>query len=754
MKKSQQQAQQQQPQWPLRTMVDSNGNPTGGSQHDQWAYVWTPTGQPGQQPLAKYGPPSAQGPPQPGQLQHHQHQQSIGHCVTSRPSSLPPYLSQSWSDLQTNNCDYQGNYSARISGPSKPQYHLHAPHQLPHHLSVPLNNVRREADMKVQSWLKGIRFPEYTLLFVQAGYDLPTISRMTPEDLTAIGITKPAHRRKLKSEIQRLNIDDGIPNYRPDTMHEWLTLLRLEEYVDILCAQGYDTIDRVTELTWEDLEEIGIKKLGHEKRLMLAIKRIRDLKRHSGAVSISSSDSSSTSSVSSGSCPDVTRSLMVLANRFHQLNVSTSNFQAEEVVINTSALASPARQSSSQSTSPSSPGSTSCSSELKTFQPSPEQELVAVGKNASAVVQLHHHQQQQQHHQLHHSQHPNQALFQAPNNNNSLSSFQFAHEDLYGSTNSHQQMNYGTQRFNSCGQINVQNSNYGYNQSATASPMRGLNFRQSSSQSVNSESFPPPPPQAYLNDQLHEEIDDYQPTYGTVVRRTWDDHKSSSAERLPPLMPQSSFRSHLNESILSEGIYSSSLYDLPPPDPEPVPEEQLLPPPPPRPKSIFAAKWNETTNKSSLAGAASNSGSTATLTRSLSVKKPPPPPPVRTLTASLSRQNKVCEDSSTASSVKNNQPTQSVQPIVGVAYPQPQDSQASSSSNSSSSSALSRQQSASSEGQQDDAEKKEAAEEEERSSHVDKLRSFLELSPEDEKLMSAYEEFIEFSKKCGLDQFL
>ena len=44
---------------------------------------------------------------------------------------------------------------------------------------------------------------------------MPTISRMTPEDLNAIGITKPAHRKKLKAEISRLNISDGLPDYIP-----------------------------------------------------------------------------------------------------------------------------------------------------------------------------------------------------------------------------------------------------------------------------------------------------------------------------------------------------------------------------------------------------------------------------------------------------------------------------------------------------------------------------------------------------------
>ncbi|GFS59152.1 caskin-1, partial [Nephila pilipes] len=96
-------------------------------------------------------------------------------------------------------------------------------------------------------------------------------------DLTAIGITKPNHRRKLKAEIAKLNISDGIPEYKPDSLLEWLELLRLEEYFDTLCQQNYNTIDKVTDLTWEDLEDIGIQKLGHQKRILLAIKRIEDI---------------------------------------------------------------------------------------------------------------------------------------------------------------------------------------------------------------------------------------------------------------------------------------------------------------------------------------------------------------------------------------------------------------------------------------------------------------------------------------------
>ena len=83
---------------------------------------------------------------------------------------------------------------------------------------------------------------EYFHLFRAAGYDMPTISRMTPEDLTAIGIKKPHHRKRLKSEIGRLNIGDGLPGYLPASLEEWLRLLRLEEYGPQLRAQGYHTV--------------------------------------------------------------------------------------------------------------------------------------------------------------------------------------------------------------------------------------------------------------------------------------------------------------------------------------------------------------------------------------------------------------------------------------------------------------------------------------------------------------------------------
>ncbi len=43
---------------------------------------------------------------------------------------------------------------------------------------------------------------------------------------------------------------------------QWLHLLSLGEYYHTLVQQGYSNIDDITDITWEDLEEVGIQRLG------------------------------------------------------------------------------------------------------------------------------------------------------------------------------------------------------------------------------------------------------------------------------------------------------------------------------------------------------------------------------------------------------------------------------------------------------------------------------------------------------------
>ncbi|KAL5287761.1 hypothetical protein ACFFRR_008562 [Megaselia abdita] len=129
----------------------------------------------------------------------------------------------------------------------------------------------------ILDWLIEVKFEDYSQLFISAGYDLPTIARMTPEDLTAIGITNPQHRERIKKHIDKLQVVDNLPDFVPGSIEEWLRLLRLEEYIQPLLEQNYKTVRDVTQVTWEDLEDIGIVKLGHQKKILLAIKRVKDI---------------------------------------------------------------------------------------------------------------------------------------------------------------------------------------------------------------------------------------------------------------------------------------------------------------------------------------------------------------------------------------------------------------------------------------------------------------------------------------------
>ncbi|XP_067115088.1 caskin-1 [Osmerus mordax] len=129
----------------------------------------------------------------------------------------------------------------------------------------------------VVAWLSEFQLQFYTTHFLTAGYDLDTVSCMSPEDLTAIGVTKPGHRKKLTAEISKLPSTEWLPEYRPASLADWLSLIGLHQYYQVLVQNGYENMDFVSELSWDDLQEIGITKLGHQKKLMLAVRRLKDL---------------------------------------------------------------------------------------------------------------------------------------------------------------------------------------------------------------------------------------------------------------------------------------------------------------------------------------------------------------------------------------------------------------------------------------------------------------------------------------------
>ena len=47
------------------------------------------------------------------------------------------------------------------------------------------------------------------------------------------------------------------------SLADWLSLIGLHQYYQALGQNGYENMDVVSELSWDDLQEIGITKLGN-----------------------------------------------------------------------------------------------------------------------------------------------------------------------------------------------------------------------------------------------------------------------------------------------------------------------------------------------------------------------------------------------------------------------------------------------------------------------------------------------------------
>ncbi|XP_026078343.1 caskin-2-like isoform X7 [Carassius auratus] len=193
------------------------------------------------------------------------------------PTKLPPSAGElveqcSQAPAPAKHTDpHSGSLGWRIplSGSRPGEHHVIHPQQL-------LDGKDAEA---IYQWLCEFQLEQYTSNFLTAGYDVPTISRMTPEDLTAIGVTKPGHRKKISMEIGNMNIPEWLPDYIPSDIGKWLSAIGLPQYQKKLAENGYDSISIVQEITWEDLQEIGITKLGHQKKLMLAVKKLSDVQK-------------------------------------------------------------------------------------------------------------------------------------------------------------------------------------------------------------------------------------------------------------------------------------------------------------------------------------------------------------------------------------------------------------------------------------------------------------------------------------------
>ncbi|KAM3726058.1 Caskin-1 [Dirofilaria immitis] len=70
-----------------------------------------------------------------------------------------------------------------------------------------------------------------------------------------------------------------VPTLLPSgELRDWLPLIGLPEYITLFENEEYCKVSEIQNFRWEDFEDIGIEKLGHLKRLGLAIKEMKNFR--------------------------------------------------------------------------------------------------------------------------------------------------------------------------------------------------------------------------------------------------------------------------------------------------------------------------------------------------------------------------------------------------------------------------------------------------------------------------------------------
>uniref|UniRef100_A0A673KFM0 Ankyrin repeat and sterile alpha motif domain containing 1A n=1 Tax=Sinocyclocheilus rhinocerous TaxID=307959 RepID=A0A673KFM0_9TELE len=134
---------------------------------------------------------------------------------------------------------------------------------------------RRLLEQSVGDWLEHIGLPQYESKLLLNGFDdLRFMGNdvMEEQDLREIGITDPAHRRKILSAARSLPKVKALGCDGSTSLAAWLDVLGLQEYLQNFLSSGYRTLECVKNL-WE-LEIVNVLKitlLGHRKRIIASL---------------------------------------------------------------------------------------------------------------------------------------------------------------------------------------------------------------------------------------------------------------------------------------------------------------------------------------------------------------------------------------------------------------------------------------------------------------------------------------------------
>ncbi|KJE94886.1 hypothetical protein CAOG_009857 [Capsaspora owczarzaki ATCC 30864] len=150
-----------------------------------------------------------------------------------------------------------------------------------HHHHHPPSRGGHHDGHEIANWLASVELSQYADMLIVNGFDkLGFISEAVQEDFALAGVTMVGHRKKLQWTAESVAAKTPFQHTRPRSVRQWLEGIELLELEATLLDNGYDDINFVAQITDEELISLGIKLVGHRRRILNSLARLNGLPTH------------------------------------------------------------------------------------------------------------------------------------------------------------------------------------------------------------------------------------------------------------------------------------------------------------------------------------------------------------------------------------------------------------------------------------------------------------------------------------------
>ena len=88
----------------------------------------------------------------------------------------------------------------------------------------------------------------------------------------------PLKKRKIDNDLNTNSNNNDKIQSKEDMVNLWMTdNVELPQYIDLLIKNGYDDYECIGDITLDELEQIGIDKIGHRKKIFKYAQKLKNI---------------------------------------------------------------------------------------------------------------------------------------------------------------------------------------------------------------------------------------------------------------------------------------------------------------------------------------------------------------------------------------------------------------------------------------------------------------------------------------------